>query len=268
MYQVYDFEQNKNVDCELSKNRGFLYGDGFFETLKVIEGQTINIKYHYSRILKGLKLLELKQNFGLPDLINSIDSFLQNSNASGRLKIVVFRENGGLYTPISSKPLFYFDFKEINDSEFIINRKKAVISEDIVNQPHKLSIVKPISATNYILVGLELKRSNAEDIIILDNKGYVSECLYSNIWWIKDKVIFTPSLKTNCIEGTARTRILEFLTKEEITHKEVTTGIKEVLKADFVFTSNSFGLSILEKINSKKFNNTNNLFEKILSSLF
>lgn len=268
MSKVYDFEANDFIEVPLNENRAFLYGDGFFETIKVVDKNPLNIDYHYSRIVKGLNAFNFDKIFNLSELKTSVELFLEKQPENGRLKLVIFRSNGGLYEPVSSKPLVYFELKSIDIHSTRAPLKSAIISEDVKNYPSPLSFVKPISASNYIIAGLEKKEKNAEEMILLDNSDNVSECLYSNIWWIKNNSIFTPSLETNCVEGTSRMRLMEFLSKNNIDVQMVQNKIESLLEADFCFASNSFGLSILNKINNYEFSNEHPLFDKIKAELF
>ena len=202
-------------------------------------------------------------DFSYDNFKSIISDFLKTNENNGRLKLVFFRDSGGLYIPNSSKSLLFLDFKRIDPVLNPLKLKSAFVSSNSFNDYNILSGLKPISGSNYILAGLELKESRFDEIIITDRQGYLSECLYSNIWWINNNEVFTPSLETGCVAGVSRQRILNYLEEKKIPCFEVKSSIDSITSNHFVFTSNTFGLSILNLINQNLTKKTHVLFDEI-----
>lgn len=268
MCKVYDFQAKKFIRVSLNDNRGFLYGDGFFETIKVSKKEPLNIDYHYLRIELGFNKFQFNLSFTCEELKSTIGDFLKNQDTNGRLKLVFFRKSGGLYLPNSTNFLMFIDFKPINTTPNSFNLKSAFVSSKSFNDYGITSGVKPISSVNYVVAGLELKASKFEEIIITDRKGHISECLYSNIWWINNNEIFTPSLDTGCVSGISRLIILDYLKQKGLPYSEVKGKIESITPNSFIFTSNTFGLNIISSINQISTKLEHSLFEQIRDDLY
>ncbi len=268
MCKVYDFQAKKFIRVSLNDNRGFLYGDGFFETIKVSKKEPLNIDYHYLRIELGFNKFQFNLSFTCEELKCTIGDFLKNQDTNGRLKLVFFRKSGGLYVPNSTNSLMFIDFKPINTTSNSFNLKPAFVSSKSFNDYGITSGVKPISSVNYVMAGLELKASKFEEIIITDRKGNISECLYSNIWWINNNEIFTPSLDTGCVSGVSRLIILDYLKQKGLPYHEVKEKIESITPNSFIFNSNTFGLNIISSINQISTKLEHSLFKQIRDDLY
>ena len=199
-------------------------------------------------------------------LKTELKTFLPNHNKLIRLKIIVFRNSDGLFAPNQNTPLFYFEEKETNRRDPIL--KSAFFSTTITNRVSLTSKFKTLSSLNYILAGVELNKSSNDEIILLDNKKNISECLSSTIWWIKNNCIYTPSELTGCIEGIAKKNIIRFLSKKGFKIEQGEYQKEALLNADFCFTSNVAGLHIIQSIETSQFQNSNEIFENIKKALF
>ena len=220
------------------QNRLFKYGDGFFETCKVNKGIIENWNLHLKRILKVFKVLELpNQNLSVlgVDILN-----LAEKEDFDWVNIYFWREADGLYEPketTHTSVLIVPKQKSLDLSQI----KNVGVCTTIVNHHSRYSFFKSDSL-KYVLAGLEMTRNNWENIVITDSKENVSELLYSNIFWKKGNVYYTPSLKTGCIEGIGRQIFFDAL-KEEGSVCEIGFWNTRVLsEADEVFSANVAGV--------------------------
>ncbi len=103
------------------------------------------------------------------------------------------------------------------------------------------------------MASLSKKKYNVDDMILSTKEGYISECTSTNIFWIKDGTIFTPSLYTGCIDGIMRKQVINKCSELNINIQigEFTKDI--LLDADAVFTSNVTGFHPIKKIEEKNF---------------
>ena len=113
MYTMFNFNEDKPINVPLTENRAFLYGDGFFETIIIKEGQLISFHDHYQRMNYAARQLHLFPFPLLEQLKKKIDLLIGDTNGLFRLKIIVFRNSEGLYAPNKNTPLFYFEKKEV-----------------------------------------------------------------------------------------------------------------------------------------------------------
>lgn len=231
-------------------NRGFLYGDGFFETLLYANNQIPYLELHLQRIFRAFSAFELTHApfFDLTYLTDTIHELChKNKLPSARIKIMFWRSEGGLYAPENNAVEFMITSAPLQLIPEVKNN--TLIYPENINVYSSTSEYKPLSASNYVSAGLFKRKNAVDEVIILGQNNITSEALASNLFWIKDDTIFTPSLTTGCVNGVMRSVILS--TEETI--YEVGHSQHELLSADAVFTSNALGIQHLIKINDTNY---------------
>jgi branched-chain amino acid aminotransferase/4-amino-4-deoxychorismate lyase len=113
------------------------------------------------------------------------------------------------------------------------------------------------------MAGTMKQQWQVDDVVLFDEEGHIAECLNSNIFWIKENTIFTPSLETGCIEGIMRKQIFKALEKHRINWMEGKYKEDQLLTADFAFTSNATGMVPFLSIENKTYSSSNTLFDLI-----
>lgn len=251
---------NKIIDLKevrLSQlNRGFKYGDGFFETIAIVNGEPRFLDRHILRLKNGGEKLrlELDELLRFDKIKNNIhDLQLQNDlHENAKVKLILWRDSGGIYTPLDGNAnyLLTIEPRTFNRVSFI---KQAGISINTINYLSQISKFKTISALKYVLAGIEKKERNLDEIIILDHNGHVSETLISNIFWKKKNDYFTPPLSTGCIEGIMRNWLMENLYQKGFFVEEKLANTTELFEADHIFTTNAIGISHIKRIDLETF---------------
>lgn len=253
-YVIYNGTLTSQVLLPLS-DRGFQYGDGFFETMHFKNSEIRFVNDHLSRIKKACSLACMD----FPDLnketLHRLTGELIQTNKivedSVRIKLMIWRKEGGLYTPASRACNFLiqvFPFKAAP-----LYKEHVIVGEKIRNQYSLISSFKCISSMHYILAGIEMHNRQGDDILLLDQHDHVSECLSSNIYWVKDKTVYTPSLSTGCVDGIYRKYIIRLLSTERFSCHEGLFPLDHLVDAEFIFTSNVTGLSIIKQIDKQQF---------------
>ena len=266
MYKVFNFIEDKAINLPLTENRGFLYGDGFFETIIVKNGRLLSFEQHYDRMLYASKQLNLLPFPSKKAIKTLLKSYRNSNSVETRLKVIVFRNSDGLFAPNKNSPLFYFEEKNTLPTRVL--NKSAFFSTSVFNKESITSSFKTLSSLKYVLAGIELKKKTCDEIILLDDEQNISECLSSNIWWIKNDTIFCPSTSTGCIDGVAKKNILCHLATKKVKVHIGKFKKTEILKADFCFTSNVAGLHIIKSIERSLFKTSHELFHDIKQALF
>lgn len=239
-----------------AENRAFQYGDGLFETLLSRNGKIQLLEDHFDRVRAGCRalFLTLPEYFSPVYLENQVSSLIEQNNLSPviRIKLMIWRLDGGMYMP---------DQKEshhlIMARNFLLQPPMELnrigFCSRVVNFPSPWAAFKTLSSLPYVLAGVEKKEKNLDDIILTDHLGHISELLYSNIFWIKDRQFYTPSLDTGCIRGVMRTFLLRKLRLMKNPVYEVKCGKETLLDSDFVFSANVMGLRPVTSIEDRKF---------------
>lgn len=274
MHICYNFDiiQIKDLNIGLF-NRSFLYGDGIFETIRVKDNNILFLPDHFERLYTGMLALSLYPPSNLtPQYISqTIYKLIEINNIgkNARVKIQVWRRNDKSqtgYTPGN------------NDVDFFISATKAQPLENTVKKNvlffyyyklhySPLSRFKTCNSLPYVLAGIEKNNHKADDMIFFDIEDNISECIDSNIFWIKDNILFTPAIKSGCIEGVMRKNIMITAAQLNIKVEEVLAKKEELLNADHVFTSNVSAIQPVVSIENKKFGVDSEILELIVNNI-
>lgn len=204
---------------KINLDSGYFFGRGVFETI-LVKDKPIFLKEHISRLNEGIKILNIGDKVIEEDILNIINK--HNIKYCG-LKIVATEKN--IVLEKRDIPYKFDDYlKGFSLKLSNINR----------NSKSKLSYIKSINYLENILEREEALNSGYNEVLFLNEKGYLSEGSMSNIFIIKDKEIYTPSIKCGLLPGIVR----NFLIKEyKIIEKELT--LEDIMMADEIFITNS-----------------------------
>lgn len=238
-------------------DRSFSYGDGFFETMLGFSGSVKLLGYHLERIKSALKQLwmEVPEELEAVDRCAGIIRRLYEENNPGeftKIKLQVWRKEGGKYLPHQNECNVLVKMKA-TDKPQPGYKHKVSFSENVKNRWNQISKYKSVSALQYVMAGIEMKLKQLDEIIITDTNDVISECLVSNIFWLKENKVYTPSLATGCIEGVSRRFLLEELKNHNIPSEEIEASKNTLLQADSIFCTNATGISHIVKLESKMF---------------
>ena len=243
-------------------NRAMYFGDGLFETM-VYDGEQIRFwDFHSDRLSSGLTLLGF-EDFKIPatEITHLADFY--GSGKPLRIRWTVYREGLGKYSPESNLVSQVLHFQPFHPAPKV--KEIAGFSESIFLVGNSFSSLKTISALPYVLANQEKVKKGLDELILLDNKGNISEGSASNIFWMKDGRVFTPSLSTGCIDGIGRRVLIEKLAQMGYEVNEGEFGQPDLLNADLVWVSNVTGISMIHQIENQKFDtNLPDFLENIL----
>lgn len=240
-------------------DRGFSFSDGFFETFYFDGHKSQNLLYHFNRIQEASSLYEISIPLDfLQSIPQKIDELNTNLTPGKKMfKLIIWRKQGGLYTP------------ESNDFHFLITaREKITPNVDYLNNigfekiegftKNYFSGIKNLSCNQYLKAGMSIKKNNWNDCIIINHENHITESLYGNVFWYKNEKLYTPSLETGCVNGIIRRK---FFSKMAIQEGLFTK--ENLLEADFVFLTNVGGIKIITELGKKVFQK-NEILEKYI----
>ncbi len=260
------FEENVKLSLE---NRGFKYGDAIFETIKVSNNRVIFWEDHYFRLMSSMRMLRMKipMEFTLEFLEQEIlkTVAVQDTAISFRVRLNVFRKDGGLYTPKTNKIDYFIDAKANTYATKDIYT--VDIFKDFYSYSGLLSTIKTNNRMVNTLASIYAKENELDNCVLInENKGVV-EVTNANIFILKGNVVKTPAYTEGCIKGVIRTKVIEIITKnEDFTIEETTISPFEIQKADEVFITNAI-MGIQAVTNYKKKTFTTSFSNKISKSL-
>ncbi|MFZ4784823.1 MAG: aminotransferase class IV [Flavobacteriales bacterium] len=236
---------NENQAMIAKDNRAFRLGDGFFESMRVINGKVLFLENHYARVIDTLKAIKIDtpENFTLESFRNQIQGVLQRNNVTkgGRVRATFYRKSTGYYLPHSNDLGYLIESEPLLDNEFTLNTigKTIDIFTDFKKDVNKLSIFKSLNAQLYIMAALHSKEKNLDDALIQNSKFAIIESISSNIFIVSNGVLYTPTLQDGCVAGTMRMNIINLALDNKIKVYECTLNPQNLLAADEVFLTNA-----------------------------
>lgn len=246
-------------DATLStNNRGFKYGDAIFETIKANKSKVFFWEDHYFRLMASMRMLRMKipmeftLEFLQDEIAKTINS-LESSSPFFRVRLTVYRKDGGFYTPKTNEIDYLIEVSETNYQ--LQEIYKLDVYKDFYNYSGLLSTVKTNNRVVNTLASIYAKENNLDNCILINERKGVAEVANGNIFVLKGNTIKTPSLSEGCIKGIVRNKVIEILQKNtEYTLEETIISPFEIQKADEVFiTSAVMGIQPISQYKKKKF---------------
>jgi branched-chain amino acid aminotransferase len=240
-------------------DRGFLYGDGVFESLRTYQGIPFQLEEHLKRLLRGARILRLRPKLSIAQLKNgAIKTIRANKFKESYIKIIITRgeaKGHGLNPSKSTgKPTIIILVEEHKDYPKKIFEQgwKAIISK-IIRPDVPSSRIKSLNYVDNILAKIEAKKSGANEAFMLDENGYVVEGTISNLFIIKHGTIYTPPKDAPILPGLTRNLIIKLAKQSAFRMVAKNITPKEIYTADECFiTFSGAGIVPITKIWNKK----------------
>ncbi len=248
---------SKNKFHLSSQNRAFKYGDAIFDTLKSSQDQIYFIEDHYFRLMSSMRMLRMTipMNFTLKYYEDEILKTIENNifNDEIRIRVSVFRKDGGLYEPKSLEVDFLIEINSINKTAS--TSYEIELFKDFPIYSGLLSTIKTNNRMVNILSSIYASENNYNNCVLINEKKNIVEANNANIFLIKENQIITPVLTEGCINGIIRNKIIELLVNNnDYILVEASISPFELLKADEVFLTNSiFEIKSVTKYRKKTF---------------
>jgi len=222
-------------------DHGFLYGDGVFEGIRVYDNNVFKLKEHIDRLYESAHSIMLTIPHSKDELQQIVVETVRKNNLSNAyIRVVVSRGAGdlGLDPRSCATPTVIVIVEELaiySDALYTEGLKLA----SVVNRRNSPDVLNPqIKSLNYlnnILVKLSSVQANADEALILNNQGYVTEGSADNIFIVKDGMIKTPPIYVGALEGITRNVIIEIAKEQGYELEESPFTLHDVYVADEVF---------------------------------
>ena len=257
----------------LQQNRGFLYGDALFETIKILDGKILFSEDHYFRLMASMRILrmEIPMDFTLEFFESKILEAVHTNqlNHSARVRFNVYRKEGGLYLPNTNEIDFFITVTSLETPIYQINDTsyEVDIYKDFVVTKQLLSTIKSTNRSINITGSIFAKENDLNNCLLLNHEKNVIEALNGNLFILKDNILTTPPISDGCLNGIMRKQILNLAkTLENIETREASISPFDLQKADELFITNVItGIQPITKYRKKEF--TTALSKTLLSKL-
>lgn len=268
-----DLVQNSNQSIE--NNRGFLFGDAVFETLKVLDNKILFLEDHYFRLMASMRVLrmEIPMNFTMEymeeQIMKTVSNFDKNA-ISYRVRITFFRDSEGLYLPLNNNlTKFLIQISPLENGVYVNDTKNYEIEiyKDFYVTKQLLSSLKTTNKLINVTASIFANENQYQNCLLVNNEKNIVEAINSNIFIINGKTIKTPPISDGCVNGIIRKQIIELISKsEEFELEEVSISPFELQKADEIFLTNIIsGIQSVSKYKKKEY--VNEIANKLLVKL-
>lgn len=246
-YLDYNGEFYRNTEAIFqSNNRSFRYGDGIFETMRVEDGKIPLLSYHVERLQKSMILLQFDNahRFDEDFVLKRIQELLIKNgllDSECRVRLAVFRDGEGLYTPTTNAPAYLIEVNRLDKKINIHNQAGLIIDvfPDHRKSVNSLSALKSSNSLLYVLAGVHRKKHGLDDVVILNDEGFICETSSSNIFVIYENTIYTPALTEGCVDGVMRRSIIDFAGAAGIEIIEAQINPHILNEAEEIFITNA-----------------------------
>lgn len=221
-------------------DHGFLYGMGLFETFRVYNGHPFLLDDHIERLNNGLHVLNINAQYTREQIVDALHLLLKKNHLQDayiRLNVSAGVGEIGLQTEPYYDPNVIIFSKPLPPMKGV--EKKAKILNLTRNTPEGHERLKSHHYLNNILAKREIGQSMDCEGIFLTAEGYLAEGVVSNLFWIKDHVLYTPAIDTGILNGITRQFVLSLARKNGMETREGFFPINAALEADEVFVTNS-----------------------------
>ncbi len=244
-------------------NRSYLYGDGLFESIRIVNGKAINIDNHFKRIVEGAKALKMRlpSFYSVEFFTTKIKELLDKSfiQEGGKCKISIDRAAGGTYFPDTNEVTYFIEVYPYPSNLFELNSKGLEIDiyTDLKKQKNFLSNYKTKNGLLYVMAAISAKEKNLDDLLITNDKGGILESTNSNIFIVSNGVLYTPGLDEGCLAGTMRMQVINLAIHHGIKVYECNILPQNILAADEIFLTNAIrGIQWVGGYRTKRYFNT------------
>lgn len=234
-------EITREEDAVISAyDHGFLYGLGVFETFRTYEGHPFLFNDHIQRLRASLEELHIQLSIGAQELLHEVKRTLAaNDMVDGYIRLNVSAGAGsiGLQTEPYAEPTLIIYVKSLGAP--VRNEKDGRVLSLRRNTPEGQYRLKSHHYLNNILAKREIGNDPKVEGIFLTEEGYVAEGIVSNLFWVSQNTLFTPSLMTGILNGITRQYVMKAAEKLRLPVKEGLYNRESLLEADEVFVTNS-----------------------------
>lgn len=251
------------TDLALETNRGFLYGDAVFETVRVLDQKVLFAEDHYFRLMSSMRIMrmEIPMHLTLENFQEEIIKTVTASPAQAkafRVRLTVYRDAEGKYLPQENKTIGFVATAEVLEDAIYVFQDKTYeveLYKDFYVAANLLSTVKTTNRAVNVLASIFAAENDYQNCLLVNDKKNIIEAINGNLFVVNQKTIKTPPLDEGCVKGIMRKQIIELIGKHpDYTLEESPISPFELQKADEIFITNVIaGIQPVTKYRKKTF---------------
>jgi len=218
-------------------SRGFRYGDGLFETMKVKEGRILLLDQHYQRLLNGSLLLGLEPLTSEQFTGAVLDLCQRNGHsASARVRLTVFRGEMGQDDAVQNYIIQSWPLEKAAE------KPGGLVLGTFPKGRKACDGLSHLKSNNYLLYSMAAmyaRNHGWDDCLVLNSRERLADATIANLFYIRDSVFYTPPLSEGVVDGVMRRHLLEALPGAGYAVVEQPVTVPDLMDADEVFLTNA-----------------------------
>ena len=258
-----NFNGNIQESCliTIDSNRGFLFGDSVFETIKVLDNKVLFLEDHYFRLMASMRIcrMEIPMNLTMEYFESQIINLIEvlTPSKSFRVRFSVYRNAEGFYLPKSREVQFIITATPLENDLYKIDERNYEVElyKDFYVSKQLLSSLKTNNKMLQVMGSIFSNENGYNNCLVVNEDKNVVEALQSNLFMKTGNVVITPPVSDGCLNGVMRKQILEILKKiDGIEVKETSISPFDLQKADELFLTNVIsGIQPITKYRKKEY---------------
>jgi branched-chain amino acid aminotransferase len=252
--------QDSDVQLSVS-NRSFQYGDGVFETVKVVNNKILFFEDHYFRLMASMRIIRMQipMEFTLEYLEEEILKLIgiKNIQDSARVRLTVFRNEGGFYLPTDNSVSFVIQATALGQHgyQFAKSYFEADLYKDFIVPKQLLSTLKTTSKITHVTASIFARENLLDASLLINEDKNVIEASNGNLFMVMGNQLVTPPVSEGCLNGVMRKQIIALakqMDSVEVIEKPISPF--DLQKADELFITNVIiGIQPITKYRKKEF---------------
>ncbi|WP_423061928.1 aminodeoxychorismate lyase [Citrobacter portucalensis] len=231
----------KTSDLLPADDRGLQFGDGCFTTARIVDGRVLLLASHIARL--QLACTQLAIPYLQWQMLIEEMCHLAQLHTHGVLKVIITRGSGGRgysgancrnatrILSVSAWPVHYDRWRQEGIT--------LALSPVRLGRNPLLAGLKHLNRLEQVLIRSHLEQTDADEALVLDSEGWVTECCAANLFWRKGDVVYTPRLDQAGVNGIMRQFCIRMLAQSPFSIVEKYAGLEEVMQADEIVVCNA-----------------------------
>ena len=248
-------------DNLLTNNRGLLYGDSVFETVKILDGKILFAEDHYFRLMASMRIvrMEIPMNFTMEYFEAQILSLAkaENLEKSSRARVTIFRKEGGFYLPTDKNISFLISVSALENTVYSFEKDfyEVELYKDFIVTKHLLSTIKSSNRMINVTGSIFADENGYDNCLLINDDKNVIEALNGNLFMLMGNKLITPPISEGCLNGVMRKQVLALARKiESLEVMEEPISPFDLQKADELFVTNVIkGIQPVTKYRKKEY---------------
>ena len=252
----------QDSDLQLTvSNRSFLYGDGVFETLKIVNNKILFFEDHYFRLMASMRIvrMEIPMTFTMEYLEEQILKLVEvlAIKDAARVRFTVFRNEGGFYLPNDNSISFVIQASKLENIRYKIPKIQFEVDlyKDFIVPSQLLSTLKTANKITHVTASIFAKENQLDSALLINETKNVIEAANGNLFMLMGNKLITPPISEGCLNGIMRKQIIS-LAKQIDSVEVIEAAISpfDLQKADELFITNVIvGIQPITKYRKKEF---------------